>query len=356
MARGDRPVDFGFAETLAFASLLQQGIPVRLSGQDSRRGTFGQRHAVLTDTVNGEEFTPLAHLDPPTARFDVFNSMLSEAAVLGFEYGYSRESPDALVLWEAQFGDFVNGAQVIVDQFIAAGEDKWGLLAGLVLLLPHGYEGQGPEHSSARLERFLNLCAGHNMRVANCSTAGQYFHLLRRQAAHPVAKPLVLMTPKSLLRSAEAGSPVQELTDGYFQPVIGDIAAPDPSSVRRVLLCSGKLYYDLIAERKKQNLTGVAIVRVEQFYPFPRKLVSSQLDLYQSASDIVWVQEEPANMGGWGFIERKMRPLLDSPPTRPGLRALRYVGREASASPATGSHTIHQMEQARLVSEAFAAG
>ena len=356
MVEGSVPVDFGMAEALAFGALVLDGVAIRIAGQDTIRGTFSHRHATFYDTQSDQPWTPLEQLSPGQARFQIYDSPLSEAGALGFEYGYSVASGNTLVLWEAQFGDFANAAQVIIDQFIAAGEEKWDQKTRLILLLPHGYEGQGPEHSSARLERFLNLCAGHNMRVANCSTAGQYFHLLRRQAAHPVAKPLVLMTPKSLLRSAEAGSPVQELTDGYFQPVIGEIAAPDPESVRRVLLCSGKLYYDLIAERKKQNLTGVAIVRVEQFYPFPRKLVSSQLDLYQSASDIVWVQEEPANMGGWGFIERKMRPLLDSPPTRPGLRALRYVGREASASPATGSHTIHQMEQARLVSEAFAAG
>jgi multifunctional 2-oxoglutarate metabolism enzyme len=348
MVDGSVPVDFGTAEALAFGSLLLEGIPIRISGQDTIRGTFSHRHAEFFDTQTDQPWTPLERLSADQARFQIYDSPLSEAGALGFEYGYSIACGNALVLWEAQFGDFVNAAQVIVDQFIAAGEEKWDQKTRLVLLLPHGYEGQGPEHSSARLERFLNLCAGHNMRVANCSTAAQYFHLLRRQARHPVIKPLVLMTPKSLLRSVEASSPIEQFVDGHFEPILADPGALDASSVRRILMCSGKVYYDLAGERKRLEGADIAIIRVEQFYPFPKTLLGDQLELYRNAAEIVWVQEEPANMGGWGFMERKLRQMLKQ------NQALGYVGRAASASPATGSHTIHQMEQARLVSEAFA--
>ncbi len=343
MVRGERPIDFGLAEGLAFASLLQDGIPVRLSGQDSRRGTFGQRHAVLVDTVTGEEHVPLAHLDPPGARFDVFNSMLSEAAVLGFEYGYSRESPDALVLWEAQFGDFVNGAQVIVDQFIAAAEDKWGLLAGLVLLLPHGYEGQGPEHSSARLERFLQLAAEDNFQICQPSTSAQYFHLLRRQALRSWRKPLVVLTPKSMLRHQDAGSPLPDFSRARFLPVLPETEVVSPS---RLLVCSGKIGRELRGERKRRGDTSSAIIFVEQLYPFPESELAAELERHAGASEVIWVQEEPANMGALAYILPRLKELA-------GGRAVRSVRRKESASPATGSARAHELEQQAILNLAF---
>jgi 2-oxoglutarate dehydrogenase E1 component len=343
MARGERPVDFGFAETLAFASLLNQGVAIRLSGQDSCRGTFGQRHAVLVDTVSGEEFVPLSHLSPPASRFDVFNSMLSEAAVLGFEYGYSRESPDALVLWEAQFGDFVNGAQVIVDQFIAAGEDKWGLLAGLVLLLPHGYEGQGPEHSSARLERFLQLAAEDNFQVCQPSTSAQYFHLLRRQAMRHWRKPLIVMTPKSMLRQQDAGSALPELSRPRFLPVLPET---EVASADRVIVCTGKIGRELRAERKRRGDKSTAIVFVEQLYPFPESELAAELRRHAGATNVIWVQEEPANMGALAFILPRLKELA-------GNRPVRSVRRKESASPATGSAKAHELEQQTILKLAF---
>lgn len=343
MIRGERPVDFGLAEALAFASLLQDRIPVRLSGQDSRRGTFGQRHAVLVDTVTGEGYAPLAHLDPPGERFDVFNSMLSEAAVLGFEYGYSRESPDALVLWEAQFGDFVNGAQVIVDQFIAAAEDKWGLLAGLVLLLPHGYEGQGPEHSSARLERFLQLAAEDNFQICQPSTSAQYFHLLRRQALRAWRKPLVVLTPKSMLRHQDAGSSLSEFSRPRFLPVLPET---EIVSASRVLVCTGKIGRELRGERKRRGDTSSAIIFVEQLYPFPESELASELHRHAGAAEVIWVQEEPANMGALAYILPRLKGLA-------GDRPVRSVRRKESASPATGSAKAHELEQKAILNLAF---
>jgi len=346
MAQGELSVDFGMAEQLAFGSLLLEGVSVRLAGQDSVRGTFSHRHAAFYDTQTDEARVPLGEI-APHARFRVYDSPLSEAGALGFEYGYSVAAPGDLVLWEAQFGDFINAAQVIVDQFIASGEEKWDQKSRLVLLLPHGYEGQGPEHSSARLERFLQLCAGNNMQVVNCSTAAQYFHLLRRQVREAAAKPLIVMTPKSLLRLSEAGSHIDDLAEGEFLRVIGDESATEPGSIQKVLLCSGKVYYDLSRERERVGTSGIAIIRLEQYYPFPATQIYSVLEQFNHAQEIRWVQEEPANMGAWSFVEPRLRSLL-----QPG-QSLTYVGRQASASPATGSHTIYEMEKDIILREAF---
>ena len=339
MLQGEQPIDFACAETLAFASLVSAGCPVRLSGQDSGRGTFSQRHSVLLDNVTGERFVPLNHLVEGQARYVVIDSLLSEEAVLGFEYGYSISRENALVLWEAQFGDFCNGAQIQIDQFIAPGEAKWGRPCGLVLLLPHGYDGQGPEHSSARLERFLQLCAEGNLRVANPSTPAQYFHLLRKQALDPVKKPLVVMTQKSLLRQKIAGSRLQDLAQGGFAAVI---AEPRPSRVRRVVLCTGKVYYDLLEARSRGEFgAGTLLVRLEQLYPWPEQELAAVLEPIPGETDAVWCQEEPANMGAWVHV----RSMLSIP--------LRYVGRPAAASPATGSLQAHKRQQAQLVRAAL---
>ncbi|MDD5543946.1 MAG: multifunctional oxoglutarate decarboxylase/oxoglutarate dehydrogenase thiamine pyrophosphate-binding subunit/dihydrolipoyllysine-residue succinyltransferase subunit [Acidobacteriia bacterium] len=347
MVEGERPVDWAMAETLAFGSLLLEGISIRLAGQDTVRGTFSQRHATLYDSQDDTPWTPLQEISSDQARFQVFDSPLSEAGALAFEYGYSLAVPQALPLWEAQFGDFINAAQVIVDQFIVAGEEKWNQLSRVVLLLPHGYEGQGPEHSSARMERFLQLCARSNIRVAYCTTSAQYFHLLRRQAlAKP--KPLVLFTPKSLLRFPDAGSSIAEFSGGKFQPVLSDPGVLNAATVRRILLCSGKVYYDLQAERKRLNDLATAILRLEQLYPFPERLLHEALSSFQAAKDYRWVQEEPENMGAWHFMDGYVRAVL------PPDAHWRYVGRPESASSATGSHTIHQMEQRKIETEAFA--
>jgi 2-oxoglutarate decarboxylase len=345
MVEGGVPVDWGTAEALAFGSLLDEGTSIRLTGQDTVRGTFSHRHAAFVDTQTGEEWTPLTTITDK-ARFQIYDSPLSETGALGFEYGYSVALPQTLILWEAQFGDFINAAQVIVDQFISSAEEKWNQTTRIVLLLPHGYEGQGPEHSSARFERFLQLCAEQNMQVVNCTTAAQYFHVLRRQALQDVSKPLILITPKSLLRLPEAASSIEHLASGGFLPVIGDDAVKS-EGVKRVLFCSGKVYYDLIAQRKNLGDQSAAIVRVEQFYPYPKNLIADELSKYASATDICWVQEEPQNMGGWFFMEPRLRAMLAA------NQRLRYAGRLASASPATGSHTIHQMEQRQLVKDAF---
>ena len=343
MAHSQRLVDFAMAEALAFGSLLRKGIPVRLSGQDSRRGTFNQRHAVLFDTETEAEYTPLCHLQAGQARFEAYDSTLSEAAVLGFEYGFSRDYPEALVLWEAQFGDFANGAQVMIDQFIAAGEDKWGLLSGLVLLLPHGFEGQGPEHSSARIERFLQLAARDNIQVCQPSNAGQYFHLLRRQALRAWRKPLVVFTPKSLLRYSGASSSLEALTSHLFFPVIPDQAA---TRAERVLVATGKIVHDLRAERKKLNDTRTAIVSLDQLYPFPESELVAQINRYSAAREIVWVQEEPANMGALFYVMPRFRRIFRN-------RPVRSVKRSASPSPATGSAKAHELEQKTLLALAF---
>ncbi len=347
------PIDWGLGETLAFGSLLLEGRSVRLSGQDSRRGTFVQRHCVLVDHANGTEYVPLANLAPDQARFGAYDSLLSEFAAMGFEYGYSLAHPDALVMWEAQFGDFANGAQSIVDEFISAGEVKWGQQSGVVLLLPHGYEGQGPDHSSGRIERFLQLCAQDNMTVANCTTPASYFHLLRRQTLRSEHRPLVVFTPKSLLRHKQAVSAVEDFTSGSFQPVLSDPGiggSPlNPAEVRRVLLCSGKVYYDLLARRHEQQIGHTAILRLEQLYPVPVEEVRTALAQYPNAIDHTWVQEEPANQGAWSFMALNLLEHLE------GVQ-LRRISRRAGASPATGSSKAHQLEQTALVEAALPKG
>ncbi|HWG59889.1 MAG TPA: 2-oxoglutarate dehydrogenase E1 component [Candidatus Acidoferrales bacterium] len=345
MAHGKRPLDFGMAEALAFGSLLQQGVPVRLTGQDSRRGTFNQRHAALIDIENEQESVPLVHLAAGSAWFEIYNSTLSEAAVVGFEYGFSRDYPEALVLWEAQFGDFANGAQTIIDQFVVAGEDKWNLLSGLVLLLPHGYEGQGPEHSSARIERFLQLAARDNIQICQPSTAAQYFHLLRRQALRAWRKPLVVFTPKSMLRNPAASSALSDLAAPRFQPLIPDSG---DGFAARVLLCTGKIGHELQAERKRRKDSSTAIVSLEQLYPFPEKELAVEMDRHAAAREFVWVQEEPGNMGAVAFLLPKIERLARG-------RAVLSVKRSASASPATGSAKAHEMEQKTLLALSFGA-
>jgi 2-oxoglutarate dehydrogenase E1 component len=343
MGAGRRPVDYGMAEALAFGSLVKSGVPVRLSGQDTRRGTFNQRHSVLLDVENEQEYVPLEHIADGQARCEIYNSTLSEAGVLGFEYGYSRDFPETLVLWEAQFGDFANVAQAVIDQFISAGEDKWGLLSGVVLLLPHGYEGQGPEHSSARVERFLQLAARDNLQICQPSTAAQYFHLLRRQALRSWRKPLVVFTPKSMLRHPDAASPIKDFQRERFLPVIPDA---EVSNAGRVLLCTGKIGHELRAERKKRKDTSTAIIFVEQLYPFPEQEILAAIDQHPGARDIVWVQEEPANMGALFYMLPRLRHIA-------GERSVLSVKRSASASPATGSAKAHEVEQKTLLALAF---
>jgi 2-oxoglutarate dehydrogenase E1 component len=345
MGTGKMPLDYGMAEALAFGSLLLEGIPIRLSGQDSRRGTFNHRHSVLIDTENEQEYVPLSHLAPEQAWFEAYNSILSEAAVLGFEYGFSRDYPDGLVLWEAQFGDFANGAQVIIDQFIVAGEDKWGLLSGLVMLLPHGYEGQGPEHSSGRIERYLQLAAKENIQVCQPSTAGQYFHLLRRQALRSWRKPLIVFTPKGMLRHPDAASPLSELTSGQFKTVIQD---PEITNGERIIVCTGKIGHELRRERKRRGDTRTAIIFLEQLHPLPEAELEAALAQHTGAREFLWVQEEPANMGALNYLAPQLERL-----TRGG--SLRSVKRSPSSSPSTGSHTAHEMEQKTLLELAFAA-
>jgi 2-oxoglutarate decarboxylase len=341
-------IDWSLGEALAFGTLALEGVPVRLSGEDSGRGTFSQRHATLYDYESAKPYVPLSNLSEDQASFTVFDSQLSEFAVMGFEYGYSVDYPEALVLWEAQFGDFVNGGQVIIDQFLVSAESKWGQKSGVVLLLPHGFEGQGPEHSSARPERFLQLAADDNIRVAYPSTPSQYFHLLRLQALTQDRKPLVVMTPKSLLRLPACVSAAAELSEGQFESVFEDPSHPDGSNVSRLVLCSGKVYYDLAAHRAEKGLRDTALVRMELLYPFPEARLTGLLERFASAHDIVWAQEEPRNMGAWVFLNDRLRALLQPD------QSLRYAGRPSSASPATGSSSRHHAEQQRLVREALA--
>ena len=347
-------IDWALAEALAFGTLVLEGTPVRLSGQDSSRGTFSQRHLELYDYEDGSCHIPMQHLDPHQARFEVWDSSLSEFAVMGFEFGYSVGDPLTLVLWEAQFGDFVNGAQIMVDQFITCAEVKWGQPSGLVLLLPHGYEGQGPEHSSARIERFLVLCAENNMSVVNCTTPAQYFHVLRRQmyGGHDrrgLRKPLVIFTPKSLLRHPRVVNKLDDLATGGFRPLIGETdPRVTPDKVSRVLLCAGRIYYDLIAEREEREAWHVAILRLEQYYPFPKQELQDQLMRYAPTCDIVWVQDEPRNMGAWRFIRTPTQPMLDA-----SRRKLRYIGRPEAASPAAGSYKRHQQEHKDIMDSCF---
>ncbi|MDX1531529.1 MAG: multifunctional oxoglutarate decarboxylase/oxoglutarate dehydrogenase thiamine pyrophosphate-binding subunit/dihydrolipoyllysine-residue succinyltransferase subunit, partial [Rhodothermales bacterium] len=340
-------IDWAFAEALAFGTLLQEGTPVRASGQDTGRGTFSQRHAILHDQETGAFYIPLNHITEDQALFQVFDSLLSEYAALGFEYGYTVAAPDTLVCWEAQFGDFVNGAQIMIDQFIAAAEEKWNQSSRLVMLLPHGYEGQGPEHSSARLERFLQLCAEDNIIVANFSTPANYYHALRRQMKREVQKPLVVMTPKSLLRHPQVVATAEELADGQFHALYP--AETEPEQAERLVFCTGKVYYDLLKAQQDQDEPGkTALARVEQLYPFPAEAVRAEVERFGHVQDVRWAQEEPKNMGAWSFIQ----PLLEAEVQRvhedPCLR-VRYVGRAASASPATGSAKVHAAEQERLV-------
>ncbi|HEX5234577.1 MAG TPA: 2-oxoglutarate dehydrogenase E1 component [Silvibacterium sp.] len=339
MSEGKRSVDYGMGEAMAFASLVTSGTPVRLSGQDSQRGTFNQRHSVLIDIENEQKWIPLNHLAKDQAPFDVYNSILSEAGVLGFEYGYSRDYPEALVLWEAQFGDFANGGQIVIDQFISSGEDKWGLLSGLVLLLPHGYEGQGPEHSSARVERYLQLAARDNMQICQPSTSAQYFHLLRRQALRKWRKPLIVFTPKSMLRHPDAASPFEEFSKPRFQNVLPETQI---NNAKRLLLCTGKIGHELRMERQKRGESTTGIVFLEQLYPWPEAELSAALDSHPEATEIVWVQEEPANMGAHSFVMPRLRRLAQS-------RSVLSVKRSAAASPATGSAKAHGMEQKTLI-------
>ena len=344
-------IDWGQAEALAFASLLGEGIPIRLSGQDTERGTFSHRHAVLHDPVTGETFTPLQALPNAAASFEIYNSPLSEYAPVAFEYGYSVAAPDALVLWEAQFGDFVNGAQIVVDQFIVSGRSKWGQTSRLTLLLPHGYEGNGPEHSSARLERFLQQAAEDNIRIANATTAAQYFHLLRRQALDATARPLVVMTPKGLLRLRQATSTLDDLATGSFKPVLGD-SSVQPEAVRRLVLCTGKVYYDIAGHDARELAQSVAVARIEFLYPFPLEQVAALVMSYPDLREVVWAQEEPQNMGAW----RSIRHRLEEAAGRAArVERVAYVGRPWRASPSEGYPTLHHRDQDRIVREALGA-
>ncbi|MGC1182921.1 2-oxoglutarate dehydrogenase E1 component [Legionella sp.] len=348
MTAGEIPMNWGYAEIMAYASLVQEGYGVRLSGQDSGRGTFAHRHAVLHDVENGDIFTPLEHINNEQNRsFCVIDSVLSEEAVLAFEYGYASSEPNFLVLWEAQFGDFANGAQVVIDQFISSGEQKWGRLCGLVMLLPHGYEGQGPEHSSARLERFMQLCAQHNIQVCTPTTPAQIFHLLRRQVIRNFRKPLIVMTPKSLLRHKLAVSPLDDLFKGTFHNIIPEIDALDVKKVTKVVLCCGKVYYDLLQMRRDKKLNHCAIIRIEQLYPFPKKALTAEINNYPNAKAVIWCQEEPQNQGVWFSSQHNVRDCL-----RPE-QTLSYAGREFAAAPSVGSSALHAQQQLALVEQAL---
>lgn len=347
MATGEQSLNWGFAETLAYATLLDEGYPIRLCGQDSGRGTFAHRHAVLHDQNTDQLYIPLSHISPNQVQINVIDSLLSEEAVLAFEYGFASAEPNNLVIWEAQFGDFANGAQVVIDQFISSGEQKWGRLCGLVMFLPHGYEGQGPEHSSARLERYLQLCAQHNMQVCVPTTPAQVYHMLRRQMVRPYRKPLIVMTPKSLLRNPLAISNLEELAEGEFQLVIPELDKIDPKKVNRVILCCGKVYYDLLEKRRELNLSNSAIIRIEQLYPFPEELFKTILEPYKKAETIIWCQEEPENQGAWYSIKHHLVSNLNK------NQSLHYAGRKSSASPAVGYASVHMKEQEKLVKEAL---
>lgn len=345
MVEDDKPMDWGMGETMAYATLLWEGTHVRLSGQDSCRGTFSHRHALWMDQVAERAYYPLKHLKGDQGRFDLFNSSLSEYAVLGFEFGYSAAYPEALVIWEAQFGDFCNGAQVIIDQYISTAEQKWGQKNGIVLFLPHGYEGQGPEHSSGRMERFLALCGNDNMQVVNPTLPAQLFHLLRRQVLKPMRKPLIVFTPKGLLRHPDCVSKLEDLTNGSFREVLDDITPP--KKAKRLVFCCGRIYYDLAAERQKRKIEDTAIVRIEQLYPLNENSVTEFVKKYKGFKECLWVQEEPQNMGAWDFIRPFLSRLL------PGSIVPKYIGRERSASPAAGSFALHKKEHAALIEDLF---
>ena len=350
MQAGGLPINWGYAETMAYATLAFEGHPIRMTGQDIGRGTFSHRHAVLHNQKDASTYIPLQHLYEGQPRFDLYDSLLSEEAVLAFEYGYSTTTPNALVIWEAQFGDFANGAQVVIDQFITSGEHKWGRLCGLTMLLPHGYEGQGPEHSSARLERYLQLCAEHNIQVCVPTTPAQIYHLLRRQVIRPLRKPLVVLTPKSLLRHKLAVSTLEDLAEGSFQTVIPEIDAQDPANVERIVLCSGKVYYDLLEKRRAEGREDIAIVRLEQLYPFPEDDLIEVLAPYKNVKHIVWCQEEPMNQGAWYCSQHHMRRIIGG---HDKSLVLEYAGRDASAAPACGYASMHAEQQAKLLQDAF---
>jgi 2-oxoglutarate dehydrogenase E1 component len=329
-------------ELLAYGSLVSAGIPVRISGQDVERGTFSHRHAVLRLEDSEEKYLPLQHISPNQARFEIYNSSLSEYGVLGFEYGYSLASPQKLTIWEAQFGDFANTAQVIFDQFISSAEDKWNVMNDLVVLLPHGYEGQGPEHSSARMERYLLLCADNNMQIANCTTPANFFHILRRQLYRKFRKPLIIFTPKSLLRHPKCVSTSDDFTNGGFKEIIDD-KINQPERVNKIALCTGKIYYELLAEKEKQGADNIAIIRVEQIYPFPLDQLKDIIAHYKNANTYLWVQEEPANMGAWEFIHNTLISFIN----------ITVISRPASGSPATGSNKFHVIRQQKIIDKAF---
>jgi 2-oxoglutarate dehydrogenase E1 component len=350
MAAGGQTINWGFAEMLAYASLIEEGYPVRLTGQDVGRGTFSHRHAVLHNQKDGSAYVPLQHLAQEQATFDIYDSLLSEEAVLAFEYGYATTSPKGLVIWEAQFGDFANGAQVVIDQFITSGELKWQRLCGLTMLLPHGYEGQGPEHSSARLERFLQLCAEHNIQVCVPTTPAQVFHMLRRQAIRPLRKPLVVMSPKSLLRHKDAKSTLEELADGQFYNVLDDSDCEDPKAIKRIVLCSGRIYFDLRDKRIEHERDDIAIIRLEQLYPFPEDELQAILAPYTGLKEIVWCQEEPLNQGAWYSSQHHMRRVIN---THKRSLYLEYAGRDAAASPAAGYMALHVSQQEKFINEAL---
>jgi 2-oxoglutarate dehydrogenase E1 component len=349
MLAGELPLDWGCAETLAYASLLKEGFPIRLVGQDTARGTFFHRHAVLHCQDSGDCYVPLQHVAAGQARFNVIDSVLSEEAVMGFEYGYSTTDPQTLDIWEAQFGDFANGAQVIIDQFISSGEAKWGRVCGLTLFLPHGYEGQGPEHSSGRLERFLQLCAEMNMQVCVPSTPAQMFHMLRRQMLRALRKPLIVMTPKSLLRHKHSVSELRELTHGRFHQIIDDAIEGPAAAVRRAVFCSGRVYFDLLEQRDRRDLRDVAVVRIEQLYPFPTDEYAAIIGRYSAAREIVWCQEEPQNQGAWYQIRHRLQEPLSA------KDVLLYAGRAPAAAPATGIYQMHEEQQKGLVRAALEA-
>ena len=350
MAAGAMPVNWGFAETLAYGTLLEAGHPIRFTGQDVGRGTFSHRHAIVHDQNTGEAYNSLCHLSEDQPTCEMYDSFLSEEAVLAFEYGYATTDPKSLVIWEAQFGDFANGAQVVIDQFITSGEVKWGRLCGLTMLLPHGYEGQGPEHSSARLERFLQLCAEHNIQVCVPTTPAQVFHMLRRQALRPLRKPLVVMSPKSLLRKKEAVSTLDELANGSFQTVLPEVDELDPKQVKKIVMCSGKVYYDLLAARREKGINDRAIIRIEQLYPFPHDDLQAVLAPYTEVEEVIWCQEEPMNQGAWYSSQHHMMRCLWA---HKANLYLRYAGRDASASPAAGYMSAHTEQQQKLVADAI---
>jgi 2-oxoglutarate dehydrogenase E1 component len=347
MANGAQMADWGFAENLAYATLLDAGFPVRLSGQDCGRGTFFHRHAVIHDQATGNSYTPLQHLGEHQGDFVAIDSLLSEEAVLAYEYGFATAEPKAMTLWEAQFGDFANGAQVVIDQFITSAGTKWNLCCSLVMLLPHGMEGQGAEHSSARLERFLQLSAQHNIQVCVPTSPAQMFHLLRRQMIRNYRKPLVVMTPKSLLRYRLATSSLDELADGRFHPVIDEIDSIDPADVVRVVLCSGKVYYDLLEARRARGLSDIAVLRIEQLYPFPKEQLVETVAPYATAKQFIWCQEEAQNQGAWDQVKHRFAEIL------PENRHICYVGRPSSAAPAVGQRSVHVEQQERLIDEAL---